>query len=379
MHDMWLFISVFIAIYGGLNFYFFWKIHAAYPGPKVFTALLAIFFVFAIAAPILVRVFERQGHTRLAWLAAAVGYSWMAILFWFCVLALLGDGWNLGIRCAAHFKPAASALILRAKPALALYGVVVLVAAGWGLIEAANIRLTEVHVSAPKLARGAAPVRIVQITDIHLSPILKERTLAKIIGLINEARPDILVCTGDLSDEPYKIGKGLAEMLATVKAPMGKFGCLGNHEFYVGLHDSLSFYRTAGLKPLRAESAVAGPVRVTGVDDPAGIQRGEDCFLNEGTALAGADDSRPVILLKHQPRVNPASVGRFDLQLSGHTHGGQIFPFGIIVHFLYPFTPGLHRVGPASWFYLSRGTGTWGPPMRLFAPPEVTLIVLEPE
>jgi hypothetical protein len=376
---MWLFIPIFIGIYGGINSYFFWKIHAAYPGPKGFTALLAIFFIFAIAAPILVRVFEHQGYLRLAWLAAAVGYSWMAILFWFCALALSGDGWNFGIRCMAHFKPAASALLLRPKPALALYGVVVLAAAGWGLIEAANIRLKEVHVSTPKLAHGAAPVRIVQITDIHLSPILKKRTLAKIIGLINEAKPDILICTGDLSDEPYKVGKSLAEMIATVKAPMGKFGCIGNHEYYAGLQNSLSFYQTAGLKTLRGESVVAGPVRIAGVDDPAGIQRGEDCFLNEAAALADADGSRPVILLKHQPRINPASAGRLDLQLSGHTHGGQIFPFSIVIYCFYPITPGLHRVAPGGYIYLSRGTGTWGPPMRLFAPPEVTLIVLEPE
>jgi predicted MPP superfamily phosphohydrolase len=375
---MALFLTIFLAIYGGINFYFFSKIHAAYPGPGVFTALLAIFFVFAIAAPILVRVFERQGYVRLAWLAAAVGYSWMAILFWFCVLALLGDGWNLGMRCLAHFKPAASALLLRPKPALALYGVVVLAAAGWGLIEAAKIRLKEVHVRTPKLARGAAPVRIVQITDIHLSPILKERTLAKIIGLINRAAPDILVCTGDLSDVPYKIGKSLAEMLATVRAPMGKFGCLGNHEYYTGLQNSLSFYQTAGLKTLRGESVVAGPLRIAGVDDPAGRQRSEPCFLDEPVALAGADGMRPVILLKHQPRINPASAGRFDLQLSGHLHGGQIFPFNLVVYCFYPITPGLHRVAPGGDIYLSRGTGTWGPPMRLFAPPEVTLIILEP-
>jgi len=376
---MWLFITIFVTLYGGINSYFFWKIHAVYPGPEVFTALLAIFVLFAIAAPILVRLFERRGYVRLAWLAAAVGYSWMAILFWFCVLALLGDGWNLAIRCAAHFNPAISAFLLQPKPALALYGVVVLAAAGWGLIEAANIRLKEVHVRTPKLPRGAAPVRIVQITDIHLSPILKERTLAKIINLINEARPDILTCTGDLSDEPFRFATHLAEMLAAVKAPLGKFGCLGNHEFYVGLQNSLNFYRTAGLRTLRGESAVAGPVRIAGVDDPAGSQGSEPCVLYEATALASADDARPVILLKHQPRINPASAGRFDLQLSGHTHGGQIFPFNLIVCAFYPVRPGLQRLSPASYFYLSRGTGTWGPPMRLFAPPEVTLILLEPE
>jgi hypothetical protein len=376
---MWAFIFVFLTIYGGINFYFFWKIHAAYPGPGVFTALLAIFFMFAIVAPILVRVFERRESVRLAWVAAAVGYFWMAILFWFCVLALLGDGWNLGISCMARFKPAVCALSLRPRPALAVYSLVVLMAVGRGLIEAAGIRLKEVHVSTPKLARGTAPVRIVQITDIHLSPIVRARTLAKIIGLINEAEPDILVCTGDLSDMPYRVGKELAEMLAAVRAPMGKFGCLGNHEFYAGLNGSLNFYQTAGLKTLRGESVAAGAVRIAGVDDPAGLQRREPCFLDEAAALSAAEDARPIVLLKHRPWVNPASAGRFDLQLSGHTHGGQVFPFSLVVYCFYPVAPGLRRLSQSGYFYLSRGTGTWGPPVRLFAPPEVTLILLQPQ
>jgi predicted MPP superfamily phosphohydrolase len=144
------------------------------------------------------------------------------------------------------------------------------------------------------------------------------------------------------------------------------------------LQDSLNFYQTAGLKALRGESIVAGPMRIAGVDDPAGLQGKEPCFLDESVALAGADGTRPVILLKHQPRIKSASAGRFTLQLSGHVHGGQIFPFSIVVYCFYPITSGLHRVAPDSYIYLSRGTGTWGPPMRLFAPPEVTLIILEP-
>jgi len=372
---------MFIAIYGGINFYFFWKIHTAFPGPSPFTAALVVFLMFTIAAPILVRVFERQGHTRLAWLAAGVGYSWLAVLFWFCVLALAGDGWNFGVTCIAYFRPATAHLKLESKTAVAVYGVVVLAAACWALFEASGIRIKEVHVSTRKLARGAPPVRIVQITDIHLSPILKERTLGKIIELINQATPDILVCTGDLSDEPFKEGKALAEMLAAVNAPMGKFGCFGNHEFYTGVKSSVAFFEAAGLKTLRAESAVAGAVRIAGVDDPAGLRTGRDCLVSESAALAAADGSRPTILLKHQPKVVASSAARFDLQLSGHTHGGQLFPFHLAMSCLFDYAPGLHPVAPSanSYIYLSRGAGTWGPPMRLFAPPEVTLIVLEPQ
>ncbi len=185
---------------------------------------------------------------------------------------------------------------------------------------------------------------------------------------------------------------GLAGMLADVQAPLGKFAVLGNHEFYAGLSQSLAFHAAAGFTMLRQEHVAVTPQLIlAGVDDPAGTHLSGSQEPDESNALpalerrsatqaAAAADPRPfVILLKHRPDVHPSSLGRFDLQLSGHTHGGQIFPFHIVHRLIYKYHPGLTDLGGGSKLYLSRGAGTWGPPMRLFAPPEVTIIKLLPQ
>ena len=124
---------------------------------------------------------------------------------------------------------------------------------------------------------------------------------------------------------------------------------------------------------------VGAGLRLYGMDDPAGLYTHAPCFLDESILSRTADPTRFTILLKHQPRVVPQSIGWFDLQLSGHTHGGQIFPFHAVVRLFYPVIHGSLQLNERSLLYVSCGTGTWGPPLRLFAPPEITVIVLRPK
>jgi len=123
---------------------------------------------------------------------------------------------------------------------------------------------------------------------------------------------------------------------------------------------------------------VAPALVIGGVDDPAGLQTGQPCFPNESRVRGQRPGQAFTILLKHQPLVLPETLGLFDLQLSGHLHGGQIFPFQVFLRLLYPFGRGAYRLGDRSLLYVSCGAGTWGPPMRLLARPEVTLFVIEP-
>jgi predicted MPP superfamily phosphohydrolase len=170
-------------------------------------------------------------------------------------------------------------------------------------------------------------------------------------------------------------------MLATVDPPLGKFAIAGNHEFYAGIRQSGRFLRAAGFKFLRNEDfELNGLINLVGVDDPAGKRRYPEIGQvgkEEKILLADLDSERFTLLLKHRPTVEIESLGRFDLQLSGHTHGGQIFPFNLITRLFYPRERGLYRLDKESVLYVSRGTGTWGPPMRFLSPPEVTLIELQ--
>jgi predicted MPP superfamily phosphohydrolase len=144
----------------------------------------------------------------------------------------------------------------------------------------------------------------------------------------------------------------------------------GNHEYYAGLEQSLDYLQLSGFTVLR--NSIAAPadfLRVVGVDDPAGGGNPDEIPL-----LQQAGQDKFILLLKHRPSVAPMGEGLFDLQLSGHTHGGQIFPFALLTRQAYPLYDGLYQLSGGSVLYASRGTGTWGPPMRLLAPPEITLI-----
>jgi len=252
-------------------------------------------------------------------------------------------------------------------------------ATGYGLASARQIKVEWVRIPTRKLAEKSGPFRIVQISDLHLDLWSDERRLRRIVETIQAMRPDVVVSTGDLVDMgPDRLG-GFADLLHQLKPRFGKFAVTGNHEAYVGPAKSLAVTRRAGFEMLSYEGAtVDDVVHIAGVDDPAVRNRVTMDGRAERALLQRYPKEEFTLLLKHQPRVDRASVEWFDLQLSGHTHGGQIFPFHWLVRLAYPARTGLSRVGRETWLYVSRGTGTWGPPIRLFAPSELTVIELEP-
>ena len=184
--------------------------------------------------------------------------------------------------------------------------------------------------------------------------------------------------TGDLVDGQLDGVEELAEILRGIPAPRGKIAVLGNHEYYAGIGRSIAFTRKSGFMLLRDESVtIDDAVRIAGVDDPAGAQYGRSGGAEEAALLGNRPDGRFTVLLKHRPQLDPASAGKFDLQLSGHTHHGQLFPFRLLTRLAYPLLAGDHPVPGGGILHVSRGTGTWGPPMRFLAPPEITVVEIE--
>jgi predicted MPP superfamily phosphohydrolase len=312
-----------------------------------------------IAAPIVVRLSERLGLETGARFWAYASFSWMGMLFLFLVLAVTVD---LG-----RFAFWATEKILRRKlprttvspgRLLAIQALLVAAVFGYGTFEAADIRLEQIEIASPKIAKNTGRLRIAQISDVHLGLIVRKERLKSIFARIREARPDILVSTGDLVDGQLNHFVKEAGLLAALKPPLGKFAITGNHEFYAGLQE-------------------AG-INLVGVDDPAVSAFAQEPAESERDLLAAQAKENFTLLLKHRPEIDPASLGLFDLQLSGHTHKGQIFPFNLITWFFYPQRSGQLTSLKSGFFYLSRGTGTWGPPIRFLAPPEVTIIDLVP-
>jgi len=247
----------------------------------------------------------------------------------------------------------------------------------YGYVEALNIRIETITIKTDKLPANVETIRIAQISDVHLGLIVGKSRLNRILEKVRIARPDILVSTGDLVDGLMDDPESLTTMLKNIPTRYGKFAIVGNHEFYAGLKRALAFTEKAGFTVLRGRGlTVKDTINIAGVDDPArGPYRSKHMVL-EKEVLQKLPREKFTLFLKHQPVVSKASLGLFDLQLSGHTHKGQIFPFSLMTRLFYRMHTGLSRLNNNSRLYVSRGSGTWGPPIRFLAPPEVSIIDL---
>ena len=374
---MSLFLLSFLLIYGGFHLYFFMRIKAAFAMPGALLLSLAFFLVIMVAAPILVRLSERSGFSELAVFLAYLGYIWMGIIFLFAAASLAVDCYRVlawGTNFLLHKK---FLLTLSAKMTFLIPLVFALLISLIGSFEAWNIQIEKITLASPKISAAINGLRIVQISDVHLGLIVRHKRLAKILAVVEKARPDILVSTGDLVDGQINDLAGLAEMLQDIKPRYGKYAVTGNHEFYAGLQEALAFTERAGFTVLRGKGLpIADLLNIAGVDDRTGIYWDNVPEASETEMLRSLNTKNFTLLLKHRPEVDKESLGLFDLQLSGHTHKGQIFPFNIVTLLYFPIHWGCLNPIDHCFLYVSRGSGTWGPPIRFLSPPEVTLIEL---
>ena len=333
--------------------------------------------------PVASRLCDRWGHYHLALVMGVPGYAWMAVVLWGVCFGCLAEIVNAGMRLASFTAPSVRRLVLSPRQVVCAVGALSVFLAAWGAVEVKTLETVTIRIRTPRLRAGAAPVRVVQISDIHISPLVGRTTLERLIASIAQADPDLLLCTGDVFDSTDPQMDDWAKALGRIPAPMGKFACLGNHEFYLGVGKSLHLLDLAGFKVLRQDRAVVGSagtkVEIRGVDDPAGRYTGEKSMTDEDGIPRGGPSEAFSILLKHQPRIYDGAVQPPDLQLSGHTHGGQILPVQIFARLAYPRWRGLYELGDGRRLYVSRGVGTWGPPIRVLARPEITLFIVEPK
>ena len=373
---MSLFLLSFFMVYGSMHAYALLKARSALaPGPGTTLALLLLFAVL-LCAPIITHHLSRHGYEDAAWLVSHAGYLWMGFLFFFVCLNLSVDLLRLPLRAMGPDGIAADAAKgLAGRPAfLCIAGLAVALSA-YAIVEASRIQVVRVRVVTDRLPASVPSVRIAQITDLHLGLIHRNAKAREVAAIVAREHPDIFVSTGDLVDGQLDGVAELAEILRGIPAPRGKFAALGNHEYYAGIDRSIAFTRKAGFTLLRDESVtIDAAVRIAGVDDPAGARFGRTGGTFEPALLGDRPDGLFTVLLKHRPQLDPATGGKFDLQLSGHTHHGQIFPFRLLTRLFFPLLAGNHPVPGGGVLHVSRGTGTWGPPMRFLAPPEITVV-----
>ncbi len=346
----------------------------------------ALFALLLVASALLVPV--GMLSRRLAKPPVSDTLAWIGLLFLglfssLFVLTVLRDvllllGWIVSL-IAPQSLPLESLRTLTAA-AVPLLGIAVTFIGFLNARRTARVKTVEIPLAGlPAALHGFT---IVQISDVHVGPTIRARYVEGIVEAVNRLKPDLIAITGDLVDGSVpELGAQVAP-LARLASRHGSYFVTGNHEYYSGVEPWLAELRRLGIKVLHNEHVViergGAELVLAGVPDYSAGHFDEAHRSDAQAALAGAPDSAVKVLLAHQPRSAPAAaVAGFDLQLSGHTHGGQFLPWRFFVQFQQPFTAGLHKVG-RMWIYVSRGTGYWGPPKRFGAPSEITQLRLMP-
>jgi uncharacterized protein len=367
-----------LVVYGAFHAYAFWKIEGALSLAPSSQLRLIVFLTLMLLAPFLVRAAERYGFPFLTRVFAYAGYTWMGIVFLFVCASLFFDFCRLlffasGLVAHRNFTD----LLPSHGQTFAISLFLSLGIAVYGWFEARDIRTENVTIRSSRIPAVPGKIRIVQITDVHLGVMVGKERLEKMAALVRDAAPDILVSTGDLVDGQGDDVAPYLEAFRSIEPRYGKFAVTGNHEFYAGLDRSLSLTRSAGFEVLRGQGlTVGGLINIAGVDDPVSRDPATYREGQEESLLSGLSPGHFTVFLKHRPVASRETEDTFDLQLSGHTHKGQIFPFNFVTHLFFPKQGGFFCLSKRSFLYASRGTGTWGPPMRFLAPPEVTVIDL---
>ncbi|MGD9161359.1 MAG: metallophosphoesterase [Desulfobacteraceae bacterium] len=376
-----IFIGIFLSLYGSLHFYFYRKVTRAFnltPAPNI---ILIIVLCLLLLSPIIIHLMEGNRPEALSAAVTYIGYFWIGIIFLLFALNLTVDIYRVIIYTSSRiFSPSLLKLMPDRRIILLVVIVLTMCINLYGLFEAWNIKTREITLKTDKLPEEIEKLRIVQISDIHFSQINGVGLANRITDTVISLKPDLLVSTGDLIDDGLRDPDKVEVLFRSIKTKYGKYAVTGNHEFFGDLKKNLKFTENCGFKMLRNKSTeVNNYINIAGVDDPAANSNSLVKAIDENIVMEGLSPDKLNIFLKHQPRIKKDSIGKFDIQLSGHTHDGQIFPFKYLVRIAYKYMSGIYYLGDKSYLYVSRGTGTWGPPVRFLSPPEITVIDFKKE
>ena len=370
------FLTIFF-VYGGVHVYAFLRARSVFGFGWGIGLSVALFMLLMVFGVILVHALELYGYEGTARFLSYIAYSWMAALFVFFCVSLTLDLVNLFLLLSGWISRSNLSSLMMAPRVSFFLGVGIATAiCVYGYFEAHGIRTVRVRIETAKLPPGIDRLTVAQVSDVHLGLIIRCNRLEEMLAVVNAAKPDIFISSGDLVDAQINHLTGLADLLRAVQPRYGKYAVTGNHEYFAGIEKAVDFTKSCGFRMLRNEAVTDGPITIVGVNDPTGVRMKLEKPVDERALLAGLPKDKFTLLLKHQPRIEQGSLGLFDLMVSGHTHKGQIFPFTFVTLIPFPLNAGDYDLGSGSRLHVSRGTGTWGPPIRFLSPPEVTVYEL---
>jgi len=360
-----VFFTVFTLVYGAMGWLVYRLAAAALAPQGVWRLGLTVWFVGMTLAPVLGGML---GHRTGVW--AGITYVWLGFIFYMFMFGLM----------LAVLKPFFS--IQGFRFAFVLASAAAVAVCGWGWYNARTIVLREVVLPAPSLPAETPEVRIAALSDVHLYSVEAEDRVERILAALAPVQYDMLVSLGDFveADVHRAEWQPLAARFASLRPRLGKYAIRGNHEAYADLASQSDiaerFLQAGGFVVLNDLALdIQDTLRLVGFDH-VGYLPVNGSTRADLLPAAGSQHPRPVVVLKHMPDLEPGSLGRFDLQLSGHTHAGQLWPFYYLAKMRFPYVWGLYDLGQGRRLYTAPGTSVWGPPLRVGSPSEITLIRL---
>lgn len=380
--------AIFFLVSGTITVLLHWYVwsrlvrDAALPAPYHRAATVAI--VFLAVALWAMFPLSRVVPRSIIFPFAIAAYTWLGLLFLLVMAFLAVDVVRLVPAVLARLRadtPDPQRRVLMGRAIAAGVGLLATGAAAWGVKSAlGEVMIRHHRVPLKRLPAGMEGLTIAQLTDVHVGPTIGSAFIEQVVARTNALKPNVIVITGDLVDGSVDVLREHVAPLAKLSAPLGVYFVTGNHEYYSGVTEWIDELTRLGIRVLRNERVELrrgdDVIDLAGVDDWTSRQFGHGHGHDLDRAMAGRDPAREVVLLAHQPKsIVEAAKHGVGLQLSGHTHGGQIFPWNFFVRLQQPYVAGLHR-HDGSYIYVSRGTGYWGPPMRVGIPAEIAHLTL---
>lgn len=376
---MFAFLAIAFAVWGLINFYIALRgaqALAAAPGAR--RVFLAVYIFAALLFPV-GRTLMTSSPGRLTSLLVEAGTYHMGVMLYAFMAVVAVDIVRL-IHAFVPFLPK-SLTAARSGPAVfaAVAGAVVLTV-GVGLWNANRLRTIDLRLTLPRRGGAIDRLTVVAVSDLHLGALVGPSRLEKVVDRIRALEPDVVLFAGDIVDETVTeaVEAELRGIMSRLKAPLGLYACPGNHEYYSGLERNVACLRACGISVLQDEAAAVDRAFVlVGRKDAGSLARGERRRpIGAILAAGGAPADLPVVVLDHQPvHLEEAEQAGAALQISGHTHDGQMFPIGLINSLIYELNWGYKRKG-GTQYYVTSGAGTWGPPIRIGSRAEVVRFLI---
>ncbi len=381
MRNFLIFFSIVIAIYGTANYYVVRKVSHALSDYPVWKYALAFAIVAMASSYVIGRFLENYYHNAIVTTLIWIGALWMAALLYAFLFAALFDLF----RILHHFFGIFPKLILDNWAKAKLYSflisaIIVVFTLMVGFINNLNTKIVELNLTIPKRQSHLDKLKIVMASDIHLGTTITHQKIERLIELINNQKPDVILFAGDILDEDPNFVEynGMGEPFLKLKAKYGAWGINGNHEYIGGIDNAEKFIKSIGIHLLKDSVAVIDNAFVLiGRDDASKSRFAKSNRLELNELIKQTNPNLPTIFLDHQPfKLDETAQYAIDLQLSGHTHHGQLFPFNFITELVYEKSWGYLRKGNTH-FYVSSGFGVWGPPVRTVNRSEIVVINLK--